>query len=275
MANTISTSFIAQYNAEVKLAYQRGQLLRGTVRTAEATGSTHTFQKIGTGTATIKARNGNIVPMNPEHSVATATLVDRYAPEYIDSLDQLKQNIDERSAMVQTAVRALQRYADSQIIALFDAHTGTSTSVITYAGTGMTIAKIGDWIYRGLFGNDVPDDGDVTAAIGWKQYGELMALQQFSGWEYVGDTRPWLKASNAVRWMNVTWIPHSGLTTNSTSGGVTCFAYHKSAIGHAIGQELKTEINWMPEKVAWLINAYLSMGAVTIDSNGISMAGCY
>ena len=275
MANTVSTAFIAQYNADIHLAYQRAELLRGTVRTAEANGSTYIFQKLGTGTATNKARNGNVVPMNPTHSTATATLTDKYAPEYVDKLDLLKLNIDERGSLVKTAVMALQREADDQIITILEAHTGTSTSNITYAGTTITIAKVTDWIMRGLFGADVPDDGEVTAVLGWKEYGSLMALQQFTGWEYVGDARKWTRGSSAVKWMNVTWIPHSGLTANTVSGGCTSYAYHKSAIGHAIGSEVKTAIDWIPEKVAWLIDAYMSMGAVAIDSNGISMTGNY
>ena len=271
MANTISTSFIAKYNAEVQLGFQRGQLLRGTVRTATTDGSTYTFQKIAAGVATDKARNGDVVPMNPTHSVATATLVDKYAPEYIDKLDTLKQNIDERSAMIQTAVLALQRFADSQIVTVLN---GSGASVYEPLGTtALTIAKVAAVLYSYLFGSDVPDDGQTAVAIGWKQYGELMQLQQFSGWEYAGGRFPWLRGSQAVSWMNCLWIPTSGLST----GGTTyrrCYAYHKNAVGHAIGQEINTEINYVPQKVAWLVNACLSMGAVEIDSGGVAPFNC-
>lgn len=270
MANTISTSFIAQYNADVKLAYQRGQLLRGTVRTAEAEGSTYIFQKIGAGVATDKARNGDVVPMNPTHATATATLVDKYAPEYIDKLDTLKQNIDERSALIRSAVLALQRFADSQIVTVLD---GSGASIYEPAGTtALTIAKIAGVIYNYLFGSDVPDDGQTAVAIGWKQYGELMQLQQFSGWEYAGGRFPWLSGSQAVSWMNCLWIPTSGLTDAGTYR--RCYAYHKTAIGHAIGQEIVTEINYVPQKAAWLVNAMLSMGAVEIDSGGVAPFNC-
>lgn len=273
MANTISTSFIAQYNADVKLAFQRGQLLRGTVRTAEAEGSTYVFQKIAAGTATDKARNGDVVPMNPTHSTATATLVDKYAPEYIDKLDILKQNIDERSAMIQSAVFALQRFADSQIVTELDASGATVPYPAVASTAGLTIAKIADTLYGNLFAGDVPDDGQVSVAIGWKQYGELMQLQQFSGWEYAGGKFPWLRGAQAVQWMNCLWIPTSGLNT----GGTTyrkCYAYHKYALGHAIGQEIQTEINYVPQKVAWLVNAFLSMGAITIEVGGIKPMLC-
>lgn len=270
MANTISTSFIAQYNADVKLAFQKGQLLRGTVRTAEANGSTHIFQKIAAGTATSKGRNGDVVPMTPTHATATATLVDKYAAEYIDKLDLLKQNIDERSAMIQTSIYALQRFADSQIVTALD---DSGVSAPASSGTGLTITKIATTLYDNLFGSDVPDDGQVTVAIGWKQYGELMQLQQFSGWEYAGGRFPWLNGSQAVRWMNCLWVPTSGLNT----GGSTyrkCYAYHKNAVGHAIGQEITTEINYIPQKAAWLVNSMLSMGAAVIEDTGVEMLAC-
>jgi hypothetical protein len=94
----------------------------------------------------------------------------------------------------------------------------------------------------------------------------MVQLQQYSGQEYVSD-RPMMRGSGSVNWLNVRWIPHSGVSGNSVySQGVL---YHKSAIGHAIGSEIQTSIDWIPEKVAWLIDAYLSMGAVEIDSTGI------
>jgi hypothetical protein len=201
--------------------------------------------------------------MNPLHEVVTATLVDKYAPEYIDSLDMLKENISERESMQTTAVMALQRYADNQIIDIIDACTSTSAGPAT---TGLTMGKVALALYTRLFGQDIPDDGQTTGVISWSAYGEMLQLQQYSGQEYVSD-RPMMRGSGSVTWLNTRWIPHSGLTDAGTytMGAV----YHKSAIGHAIGQEIKTEINWIPEKVAWLVNAYLSMGAVEIDSAGI------
>ena len=62
MANTIDQAFITQFETEVHLAYQRmGSKLRNTVRTvSNVNGNTVRFQKIGTGTATTKSRNGQV-----------------------------------------------------------------------------------------------------------------------------------------------------------------------------------------------------------------------
>ena len=104
MANTIDTAFIKQFESDVHLAYQRmGSKLRNTVRTANATASVVRFQKIGAGVATTKSRNGNVTPMELAHTTVEATMSDFYAPEYIDKLDELKININERQAVAQSA----------------------------------------------------------------------------------------------------------------------------------------------------------------------------
>jgi hypothetical protein len=49
----------------------------------------------------------------------------------------------------------------------------------------------------------------------------------------------------------------------------TCFAFHRDAIGYAEGIAPRTEINYVPEKTSFLVNAIFSAGAVAIDSEGI------
>jgi hypothetical protein len=61
---TISTSFIEEFESGVHMAYQRmGSKLRNTIRTANGVKNKTTFQKIGKGFATTKARHGNVAPM--------------------------------------------------------------------------------------------------------------------------------------------------------------------------------------------------------------------
>ena len=111
MANTIDIAFIKQFESEVHMAYQRmGTNLRNTVRMAsQVTGSTVRFQKIGAGSASTKSRNGNVTPMELAHTQVEATMNDFYAAEFIDKLDELKTNINERQAVAQSAAAALGR----------------------------------------------------------------------------------------------------------------------------------------------------------------------
>ena len=111
MANTIDIAFIKQFESEVHLAYQRmGSKLRNTVRTVGSVrGNTVRFQKLGKGSANTKSRNGIVTPMELTHSTVEATMADHYAPEYIDKLDELKTNINERQAVAMSAAGALGR----------------------------------------------------------------------------------------------------------------------------------------------------------------------
>jgi len=118
MANSIDTAFIKQFESDVHLAYQRmGSKLRNTVRTTNVTGNIARFQKIGTGEATTKSRNGMVTPMELAHTTVEATMADFYAAEYIDKLDELKTNINERQAVAQSAAAALGRKTDAIIVA--------------------------------------------------------------------------------------------------------------------------------------------------------------
>ena len=100
MANTIDQAFIKQFETEVHMAYQRmGSKLRNTIRSTNVSGSTARFQKIGTGTASTKTRNGDVSTMELAHTNVEVTMSDHYAAELIDKLDELKININERQAV--------------------------------------------------------------------------------------------------------------------------------------------------------------------------------
>src|SRR5210317_374445 len=122
MANTIDVAFIKQFETDVHLAYQRmGSKLRNTIRSTNVNGSVARFQKIGAGTASTKSRNGNVTAMELVHTNVEATMADYYAAEYIDKLDELKTNINERQAVAESAAAALGRKTDEIITTAMDA----------------------------------------------------------------------------------------------------------------------------------------------------------
>ena len=128
MANTIDQAFITQFETEVHLAYQRmGSKLRNTVRTvSNVSGSTARFQKIGTGSASTKSRNGQVTPMELTHTTVDVSMSDFYAAEFIDKLDELKTNIDERQAVATSAAAALGRKTDELRYTAMDAGANAS-----------------------------------------------------------------------------------------------------------------------------------------------------
>lgn len=158
MANTIDQTFITDYDSDVHMAYQQfGSKLRNTVRLKSlAPGQIARFPTLGKGVATDKARNGDVVPMNPIHSYKEATATDKYAPEYVDSLDELKNNIDDRMLYARAGAAALGREVDSRLTTVMNAVT---TLTIAVNSTGLSKAKLLEAISK-LNAQDVPDDGD-------------------------------------------------------------------------------------------------------------------
>ena len=121
--------------------------------------------------------------------------------------------------------------------------------------------------------NDVPDDNQRFWAVGPKQWGDLMGIQQFASQDYVGPANlPFLSGEQtAKRWMGFLLFSHSGLTVATDR---QTLAFHKSACGLGIGADVKTEINYIPEKVSHLITSMLSLGAVLIDGDGARVQLC-
>ena len=58
-----------------------------------------------------------------------------------------------------------------------------------------------------------------------------------------------------------------GLTVSSNV--VDSYFYHKEAVGLAIGIEMKTSIDYIPERTSFLCNGMLKAGAVVRDVDGI------
>jgi len=273
MATTIDQAFIKQFEREVHEAYQRqGSKLRNTVRNSSSVrGASTVFQKVGKGTASTKSTHGMVPVMNLAHTNVECTLQDFYAGDWVDRLDELKTNIPERQVIANAGANALGRKTDELII---DALTTASTHTIVEANTGLTKAKVMEAFE--IFGdNDIPDDAQRFAVIGWKQWSELLSIEEFSSADYVGALNlPYNGTfTQSKMWLGTIWIPHSGLPING-SDIRKCFFYHKTAIGHASGSDVQTDISWHGDRAAHFVNNMMSQGAALIDGGGVVVIEC-
>lgn len=269
MSTSIVNAYSVQYGHEVHAAYQRmGTKLRNTVRARNnVKGAVAVFQKVGKGTASTKARHGKVPVMNIDHTAVECQLYDYYAGDWIDKLDELKVEHDERAVLTNAGAYALGRKSDELIIAELD----KSTNFAADGTTGLTKDKVLT-AFEMLGAADVPDDGERTAIVGWKQWSELMQLDEFASADYVGeDDLPW-KGTQAKKWLGTLWMPHSGLT--KTGNVRSCYWYHKTAVGHACGAEVKTEITYHGERAAWFVNNFMSQGAALVDPSGVVALRC-
>jgi hypothetical protein len=266
MSLDLNNAFIKQYESEVHAAYQRmGSKLRPTVRSKTAVhGMSTTFQTVGKGTAGTKTRNGNVPIMSLTHAPIECILADYYAADYIDKLDELKINHDERGVVTQAAAGALGRQTDAQIVTAMM----TATNKITEGSTvGLTQAKV-QTVFEYFGNNDVPDDGQRYFAVSPGSWGDLLAIPAFSSADYIGyDDLPYKGGMVAKSWLGFTFFTFSGLPITTTIR--TNLAYHQTAIGHAIGADVTTELNYIAEKASTLATSYMSMGAVLVDPIGV------
>lgn len=269
MATTIPQAFVKQFEAEVFQAFQRmGSKLRGTVRNKSGVvGSSTIFQKVGKGVASTKSRHGNVPVMNLDHSSIEVTLADYYAGDWVDRLDEIKVNIDERQVIANAGAYALGRKTDDMIIAALAA----TPNIIATNTAGLTLAKI-QAAMEMLGTNEVPDDGERYAIVGWKQWSDLLGMKEFASADYVGKEELPFVSTQAKKWLGTTWIPHAGLPL--ATGTRSCFWYHKSAVGHAVGSDVQTDISWHGDKASHFVNNMMSQGVGLIEGSGVVAINC-
>jgi hypothetical protein len=265
MSTSITTGFVTQYEREVHEAFQRrGSFLLQTVRRKMGVvGSSTVFQKVGTGIASTKARHGTITPMNQAHTAVTCTLADFYAGDWVDKLDELAVNHDERVVVANAGAWALGRKADEQILSAIDA---TASAVGSYSGN-VTRALLLQAVET-LDSNDVPRDGMRFGLLSPRAWSTAMTIDEFKRSDFIGgEELPYLKGAEPRTWLGVHWMVHTGVPGKGTSQ-CRCFAYHKTAAGYGSGQDVATDITWHGDRAAHFVNHMMKGGACLIDAQG-------
>jgi hypothetical protein len=271
MSTSISAAFVATFDAEVKQAYQGASKLMGTVRTKTGViGSTHRFPKLGKGLAQPRIPQTDVIPMNVQHSNVTATLEDWAAPEYSDVYDLQKINFDERKELTMAIASAIGRRADQLILDAAD--TGASATQVDDNIGGTNTGVNTDKLRRAkrlmdAAGVPATERVFVHSAIGLEQLlGETEATSSdFNSIKALvnGELNTWL----GFKFIMIEDRDEGGL--DLTSNIRKNFAYHKAALGLAVGINMKTEINYIPEKTSWLSNGLYSAGSIVIDDAGV------
>lgn len=283
MSTSITTAFVNLYNEDFKHVYQRGGgILRQTCRTKDnVIGLTAYFNRIGKGTATTKARHGVITPMNQTHDAPSVTLVDFFAGDWVDRLDEAKVNMDERLALAEGGARALGRKVDDQIITALDA---TTQATITWTVTSKAAIRNALLsMVQALDALDVPNDGLRYGALTSKQWAFAMCVDQFQSADWVA-ARPYETGAPILSFKNylgIKWCVHTGLP-NAGVAGAKPFVWHRDAVGYASGKtpnnvaafsgvptQVMADITWHGDRFAHFINHCMSGGALLIDDTGV------
>ena len=270
MSRYISDLVVAEFDRDVKRAYSEQASLRHTVRVKTGIeGTTCRFQKSAQGMANKKVPQADVTPMNIDYSTVTATLEDWNAPEYSDIFDAPKINFDEKAELVGISAAAIAR-RDTQIIIDALEAGATTLTVATTVGTtaGMNTAKFRD-AKRQLDYYNVPG------------MDRFFVMSSEGLYDMLGDDDADTFDKNAVKALvsgeMSKWLGFDIITLgNMAEGGLpktgddrSAFAYHKSCTGHAVGMNMRSEVNYIPNKTSWLVNTMFSAGAVAIDATGM------
>ena len=266
MASDIDDSFVKQFESEVHLEYQRmgAKLLNTVRRKTNIVGESTTFQVVGNMTASTKARNGQVPISNASHAPIEVTLHDYYSGDFLDKLDELKIQHDERNTLSTNIAAALGRKSDDLLIDAMD-NSGASASAATTGA--LTAAKIQEG-FETLGEANVPtDDGMLYLPISVAGWVDLMNDDDFSNADYVGsENLPLPGAMRAKDWMGITIFTHTALKVASSVRW--CHLYHHTSHAHASGAEISLDVTWQGKEQAHLFVGSMSQGADTIDATG-------
>lgn len=277
MAIGLSNAFVTLFDAEVKQAYQaKAQLVGATRQRRGVEGSTAKFPKVGKGVATLRVPQTDVTPLNVDFSQVTVTMEDWNAAEYSDIFMQQKVNFDERQELVQVVANAIGRRQDQLIIDALEA-SGTSLTVANDIGatdSNLNVAKLREAKKLLDKGNVPPQDRHIVLHA--NNLASLLSETAVTSSDF--NTVKALVAGEINTFLGFTFH----VLGDRTEGGLsidgsndrTVLAFHKDAIGYAEGIGPKTEINYVPEKTSFLVNAMFSAGAVAIDAEGIVDITC-
>lgn len=278
MSKFLTSAAVIEFDNEVKHEYQGMQTLRQTVslRTG-VVGESYKFTRMGKGIANQKASQADVTPMDIEHARQTATLQNWNAPEYTDIFDQAEVNFDEKSELAKTIAKALGRREDQLIIDAMNAASFAATNDLN-PDTGRVFdvsasANFSLSLIRSAAGHldDIEAESEERHIV----------LRSAALQKLLEDSSVASIDTNAVKALvNGDLDTYMGfkfhkIGTRAEGGlpGVAAdriaFAYCKSAVGLAVGIDMKTTIDWIAQKTSWLANGMMKAGAVVREPQGI------
>tara|TARA_B100000029_G_scaffold117531_2_gene110736 strand:- start:4918 stop:5793 length:876 start_codon:yes stop_codon:yes gene_type:complete len=202
-------------------------------------------------------------------SFETATLKAYATGEYADNIESLFTNVDLRSAYAESIAAAMGRAYDQVIIDALDAAKDEGGLAATKANAVDLNRNALIAAHKALNAKNVPMN-DRYLLIDPNGLEDILLNDSNLITAQDGPLSNALVSGQVANVMGFNVIVSNQLSDGTTaSADVLSYAFHKNAIGMAIGQDLKTEVNYVPEKLATLISAQFSAGAVSIDNSMI------
>lgn len=285
MSQFINKIAVTQFDTMTKHDYQAEGVLRGTARTRTGVkGNKVTFNRMGTGMASERtAPSADVIAMNVDHNKVEVTLQDWEASEYTDIFKQKEVLPDEVSELSKTIKGAIGRRRDQLLInalaaGTYDGADGNGVTILTSvggAGTGMNIDKL--LTLKEWFDDNNVEDNGRNVAMTPNGFKSLLGETQITSSDY--NTVQALVRGEINTYLGFTFhkigkraeggLPHDGAGAYPVTGDVIdAFAWQTDAIGEAVGIEMQTSVDWIPNKKSYLSSGDFKGNAVIINEVG-------
>jgi len=267
------TAFQTQYRQEFIAQFEQRQSLLRDVCTTEAVikGNTATFLVAGSGGATAVNRGINgLIPARADNLLQqSATLAEWHDLVRKTNFNVFASQGNQRAIMQQTSMGVVNRKVDQDIIGQLS--TGTVNTGAAVPASLQLVAHA-----KTKLGNAaIPWDSNITFVITPAFEGYLMQITEFDNRLYInkppveGADLAWRDKPMAYMWFGAMWIVHPNLPGVGTNNE-TCFAFHKSAIGHAVDSAgLEAPVGYDEEQAYSWARTTVNMGSVVLQNSGI------
>lgn len=271
MSKFLTNAAVIDFDSEVKQAYQGMGNLRNavTIRTG-VTGESYKFTRMGSGIANQKASQADVTPMDIAHSRQMAVLSNWNAPEYTDIFDEAEVNFDEKAELAQTIAKALSRREDQLIIDAMNSVTYVNSNPTIDQGTSVALGSAFNVEALRKASSVLSDKGvpesDRYIAYTAADRETLMGEEEATSSDYntvKALVNGQIDSFVGFKFKLIETREEGGLPAN------TVFAWHKAAVGYAVGIDMKTTVDWIAQKTSWLCNGMLKSGAVAREGRGI------
>jgi capsid protein len=281
----VTTLYVEEFAHIIKLlSQQKVSRLRSAVMQGSHIGSQASpVDQIGPINANlVENRYGPMVPTDAPFARRWVFPSDYDIAQYLDSFDQLRLQIDPKSAMSETAVAALNRAMDSAIISgltgtNYVGNAGTTTQSYTYSvsvqqgaasSTNLTVAKL---IQAKLLleQNEALEPGDeIYCAVNAVNKASLLKEVQYTNRDYVSEAV--LDNGELVKFLGINFIHTELLTTGTDDQAGTSTAvplWVKSGAYCGFWQDIAVKINERPDlrSIPWQVYVKATFGATRLE----------
>lgn len=219
--------------------------------------------------ATTRDRNGYIVYGNTNQDEVTVALQEALGAEKITDFNAFKSSVDQRKIMYDRVQGALNRDLNNRVLTALD---GTSSVYNSGSAVPFTKAHI-KAVLKSFWQNTKGGEGSetywVVSDAAWLQ---LTEIDQFVNGRYVDDlVLP--NGRKPINWLNVTFIPFSGL---SGAGSADCktFLFHKKAVAFKSANTTRFLVGMNEEHRYYYCNAQDWCAAKQLLTYGVYEVHC-